>query len=200
MEEDLLSRAPRVEDPKAVAALLDPRLRELVLSLARQPRSLGELAAETGQDLKQLHHHVTRLCRLGLVEVAGEQRRPGRPIKLYRATSAAFLVPHGAAPGLMTEDLARELRESLAAEARKSDGGVVFGLDRHGRSVTRGARGTRPAQAMESWSVLLLTPEERTALTAELNAVVSRFAGRTEGPGQPYLVHAAAAPKRDLVS
>lgn len=180
-----------------MAALIDPMLRAVVLSLTGRARSAGEVAAELDVDLKRLHHHLQKLCRLGLVEVAGERQRPGRPIKLYRATSTAFLVPHAAAPELFTEELARELREGLAAEAHGSGGGILFGLDRDGQPLTLGARGPRPARATETWSILRLTDEDLAALAAELAAVFARFSGRSGGRGEPYLVHAAAAPKRD---
>jgi hypothetical protein len=103
-------------------------------------------------------------------------------------------VPHHAAPELLTEKLARELREGLASEARGSGGGVLFGVDPEGRQVMRGARGQRAAQATETWSILRLTAEDLAALSADLAAVFARYAGRQSGDA--YLVHAAAAPKR----
>lgn len=158
-----------------------------------RPRALADAARDGGFDLKRLHHHVLRFCRLGLLEVAEARARAGRPIKLYRTTAEAFFVPHAAAPELLTERLARELRASLRSAAAQPGKGLVFYADAHGVPRMEGARGDTPPEAMETWRVLRLTPEDRAAFAAELDELIARFAQR--GVGQAYLVHAALAPQ-----
>lgn len=108
MKDDWLSSATRITDERAAAALSDPMLRRLVLSFVQVPRSIGEIAAESQIDIKRLHHHVTRLCQIGLLKVVGKRRRPGRAIKLYGASAEAFFIPFEVAPELFTEGLSRE--------------------------------------------------------------------------------------------
>ena len=158
----------------------------------RRPRSLTDAARTFDFDLKRLHHHVLRLCRLGLLEVAETRARAGRPIKLYRTTAEAFFVPHDAAPELLTERLARELRASLRTAAAKPGKGLVFYADAQDAPRMEAARGDAPSEAMETWRVLRLSPEDRAAFAAELDGLIGRFDQR--GQGQAYIVHAALAP------
>ena len=163
----------------------------MVLAFHR-PRALADVARALGADLKRLHHHVLRFCRLGLLEVAETRARAGRPIKLYRTTAEAFFVPHSAAPELLTERLARELRASLRAAASRPGKGLMFFADPQGAPWMEAARGDTPSEAMETWRTLRLSPEDRAAFTAELDGLISRFAQR--GEGRAYIVHAAIAP------
>jgi hypothetical protein len=195
MTQDLLSRALTITDARAAAALIDPLSQAMVLAFHR-PRSLAEAARAGGFDLKRLHHHVLRFCRLGLLEVAETRARAGRPIKLYRTTAEAFFVPHAAAPELLTERLARELRASLRTAAVQPGKGLVFYADPQGVPRMEGARGDAPAEAMETWRTLRLSPEDRAAFAAELDGLIARFAQAGHGgEGRGYIVHAALAPQ-----
>jgi hypothetical protein len=191
MIQDVLSRALTITDPRAAAALMDAQSRAMVLAFHR-PRSLAEAARDFGFDLKRLHHHVLRFCRLGLLEVAETRARAGRPIKLYRTTAESFFLPHAAAPELLTERLSRELRASLRTAAARPGKGMVFYADSQGVPRMEAARGDTPAEAMETWRILRLSPEDRAAFAAELDGLIARFAQRGEGPA--YMVHAALAP------
>jgi len=134
-----------------------------------------------------------RFCRLGLLEVAEVRARAGRPIKLYRTTAEAFFLPHAAAPELVTERLARELRAGLMAAAAQPGKGMLFYADAQGAPRMEAARGAAPSEALEMWRVMRLSPEDRAAFAAELDALIARFAQGDRGPA--YLVHAALAPR-----
>jgi hypothetical protein len=192
MIQDVLSRALTVTDPGAAAALVDPQSRAMVLAFHR-PRSLAEAARAAGFDLKRLHHHVLRFCRLGLLEVAETRARAGRPIKLYRTTAQAFFLPHAAAPELLTERLSRELRAGLRTAAAQPGKGMVFYADAGGVPRMEAARGDAPPQALEMWRVLRLSPDDRAAFAAELDGLFARYAQGARGPA--YIVHAAVAPQ-----
>jgi len=191
MSSDVLSSALTVTESRAAAALLDPPSRTMILAFHR-PRSLAEVARAGGFDLKRLHHHVLRFCRLGLLDVVETRARGGRPIKLYRTTAPAFFVPHAAAPELMTERLARDLRASLRRAAAQPGKGLVISADAQGSPRLEAARGDAPPEAMETWRVLRLSPEDRAAFAAELDGLIARFDQR--GQGRAYIVHAAVAP------
>lgn len=194
MLQDVLSRALAVTEPRAAAALIDPVSQAMILAFAGRPRAIAEVAREREFDLKRLHHHVLRFCRLGLLEVAETRARAGRPVKLYRTVAEAFFVPHEAAPELYTERLARQLREGLARTARKPGKGFVFYVDGDGIPRTQAARGGEPLEAAEMWRMLRLSPEEMAALSAELDELLNRYLRNEKPGGRPYLLHAAVAP------
>jgi predicted ArsR family transcriptional regulator len=133
MPDDLLSRAFRVADRKAAAAFSDPLRRRLVLLLAGQKRSAGELASVTGVELKRLHYHLAALEKLGLVVVAARRARAGRPVKLYRAVADAFFVPAETTAASPSDALAAELREARAKHADLSHEGILYGLGDGGK-------------------------------------------------------------------
>jgi hypothetical protein len=193
MVQDVLSRTLTVADPRAAAALIDPVSQGMVLAFAGRPRSLAEVARDLDVDIKRLHHHVLRFCRLGLLEVAETKARAGRPIKLYRTVAETFFVPHDAAPELYTERLARDLREGLRAAATRPGKGFLFYLGPDGVPRAQAARGDSAPEAMEAWRVLRLAPQDMADLTADLEALLNRYMARS-GRGPAYLVHAAIAP------
>jgi hypothetical protein len=198
MEEETLSRAMTVADPRQAAVFTNSKLRRLLMLFADGPLGIGEAAARSGIELKRLHHHVVRLHRLGLLRVAGVRRRAGRPIKLYETAAAEFFVSDEAAPAPFGERLARELRESLATDrSRSAATGMLFSLGPGGEPVGRtvGERGAS-AQSGEMWQVLRLPPAEARILTEELREVLRRYEGRSAEAGVPYLVHAAVVRRR----
>jgi hypothetical protein len=197
MKDDPMSRAMIVREPRAAAAMTDPKLRRVVLGFVREPRSVSAVATATGADLRRLHQQVVKLCALGLLEVVEARQRAGRPIKLYRAAAEAFFVPHEAAPELATEGLARELRQAVRAEAQRAGEGMLFSVDDGGapRMQLVTEDGTRPRSA-ETWLVLRLEPGEAEALHRELREVIERHAAASSRRGKPHLVHAAIVERR----
>lgn len=193
MRQELLSRALTIADTRAAAALVDPASRAMVLAFAGQPRPMAEVARDHDFDLKRLHHHVLRFCRLGLLEVAETRARAGRPIRLYRTTAEAFFVPHAAAPELFTESLSRDLRAGLRLAATRPGKGMVVYADAHGIPRAEAAGGDTGPEAVEVWRIVRLTPRERADFAAEMGALIERYA-RQGGRGAAVLVHAAIAP------
>jgi hypothetical protein len=194
MPNDMLSRALTVEAPKAAQALLEPASQAMVLAFTGAPKSIAAVARAHGFDLKRLHHHVQRFCRLGLLEVAEVRARAGRPIKLYRTTAPAFFVPHAAARELATEQLARDLREGLKLAARRPGKGFFVYADADGVAHREPARGDAPPEAAEMWRILRLSTAEMAELSAELDELLTRYLRNAKGPGRTYLLHAALAP------
>ncbi len=193
------SRAYRVEARDQAAALDHPLRSRLLMACARHERSLIELSRELGEPLSKLHYHLKRMLAAGLLEVARLEPRAGRPVRHYRAIAEAFLLSLADVAEPIGEQMARQLRLSLAQEANRRELSLLYHLDEAGRYrvrlVDHGGRGRTP-NAFEYWKVLRLTTEQRRTLAAELAEVVSRYeaAPAPEG-GQPFLVHAAFAPK-----
>jgi hypothetical protein len=187
-----------VDEPKAAAALANSRLRRLLMLFASGPLSLSEAAARGRVDLKRLHHHACRLVDLGLLEICGVRARAGRPIKLYRAVSDAFFIPEEMFPRPFGEELANELRDCLAAESIRSSRGLLLTVGPNGEPLGRVVQAPeRPADAFELWRVMRLSPGDVARLKSEIDVVLRRFQSRPRGSSHVYLVHAAAARRRD---
>ena len=193
MKAQKLSRM-HVRDERLAAVFTDPRLRRILLWFTRRPKSISESAALLGIDLKQTHYCVRKLTKLGLLFVAEERSRAGRAIKYYRAVSDAFFIPNEVAPKGFGEELARELRESLAIEAALSDGGLLFTAAKGGSPRGKVVGGRRAA--VEMWRVLRLGAQDVASLKRELNALLNHYQRRAPPRGgTAFLVHAAVAPR-----
>jgi len=194
MEDQLLSSPATVTDPKAAAVFANARLRRVLMLFAAGPLSISKAAARSGVDLKKLHHQVSKLARLGLLVVAEVRPRAGRAIKLYQTSSEAFFVPVELLPRNFGDDLARELRTYLEADARRTMKGMFVGAGPEGqiraRIVTDEFSEPRTA---EIWRILRLERDEAKALASELRAVLDKFEQNASGRGEVYLVHTAMA-------
>src|SRR3712207_1288343 len=108
-----------VSDPAAAALFGQAFPRRLLLAFAAGERPIAAVARELGQPLANVHYHVTRMARLGLLVVTREEKRRGRPIKHYRTLKPRFFVPDELASRAPGEGLAAELRMRLEQD-RKS--------------------------------------------------------------------------------
>ena len=200
MQSQSLSRQVTIRDPRAAMVFTQSHWRRILLQFARRPRALGDVARELEMDLKQLHHYVTRLHRLGLVKVAEERKRAGRGIKLYQCTGESYFIPSMAAPAPFSRGLAKELRNAIERDAAASIEGMVFSLDPHGRvcgaHVEKANARTSP---MDSWRILALSPAQARQLKQELAEVLDRFQGMADARGEVYLVHTGMARRLDHV-
>ena len=198
MQDDALSRATIVRDPAVAAVFASSKMRRLVMLFAHEPMSLGHASQRTNIELKRLHHHVQRLVRFGLLEVAAVERRAGRPIKHYRATSQAFFVPEEIMPKPFAQEIALELRELLHADAARSSRGLLWAVGPGGEPLGRMVSTEQVSpEAFEQWRILKLQPGELAELRSDLDAVLLRYQRRPTSGGSIYLVHAAAARRRD---
>jgi hypothetical protein len=200
MQYDSRSRQITIRDPRAAAVFTRSHLRRILLQFAEQPRSMAEVASALAIDLKQLHHTVTRLCRLGLVEVAEERKRAGRKIKFYRCAGQSYLIPCAVTPAPFSQGLAMELQGAIAREVAATAEGMVFWLDAHGRVSGRlvPKRGAA-SPPLDSWRILRLSASQADALKKELTKVLDRFQSTEGAGGQVYLVHTGMARRLDHV-
>ncbi len=174
--------------------------RRILLQFARKPRALGDVARELDMDLKQLHHFVTRLHRLGLVQVIEERKRAGRGIKLYQCTGESYFIPSMTAPAPFSRGLAKELRGAIERDAAASIEGMVFSLDPQGRVCgTHVEKANARTSPMDSWRILKLSAAQATQLKKELADVLDRFQGMADERGHVYLVHAGMARRLEHV-
>lgn len=195
MKDQKLSRQV-ITDPRLGMVFTNPNQRRILMWFTGGARSAGEAAAALGMDLRRLHYHLGRMKSLGLLTEVGHRRRPGRPIKLYRAVGDSFFIPNEALAKGFGEDLATELRASLADRSSRDAGGILFRATAAGSIRGRIVRSSGKAGgAFEAWRILRLSGHDLGELQQELNAVLNKFQRRSVANGQIFLVHAAAAPR-----
>src|SRR5690606_40272162 len=117
-------------------------LRHLAPFLGRT-LSVSEAARETGEKANTTLKRVQRFVEMGLLEVVGERKRAGRPVKLYRTVADVFFVPFEATHSESLEAALAErdayweamLRRNVvrARSERLGTWGTRFYRDRRGR-------------------------------------------------------------------
>lgn len=189
----------KIADPVQLAAF-ENRLRcRVLVTCGTAERSLSDLQRLLAAPLSKLHYHVRRLLDAGLLTVSRTQPRAGRPVQFYRAVAERFRVPLDASPALPGDGLASELRQLLSDELGR--GGEISTLyepgPAEGTMLMRLIRPEpEPSRGFELWRTLQLTPAQRTALAKELAALFERYGtGEPAVGAEPYLVHAAFAPR-----
>lgn len=188
------SRQITIRDARAASVFTDSNQRRILLQFASQPRSLAEVARALAMDLKQLHHIVTRLLRLGLVDVVQTRPRAGRGVKYYQCTGDSYFIPTEAAPKPFSRGLAKELQAAIARDVGAAVDGMVFSLDSLGRASGRVVKKPGASAApLDSWRILRLSPARANALKQALRDVLDQFQNEAPSGSQVYLVHAGMA-------
>lgn len=178
---------------RAAAALEQASSRRILLALVAQELSPSTLSERTGLSLSLLHHHLGKLLGLGLISVAGETKRAGRPVRCYRAVAHEFFVPghlRGDGPG---RALARELAIALeASRAREGGAGVAYYID-EGRPRMRIVRDAGGEQYFEAWLRLSLTRRQASELAGDLDELFHRYAAGGKQNEKTHLAYVAIA-------
>jgi len=199
----------------AAEALTDPKtLRHLAPFLGRTA-SVSEAARESGEKPNTTLKRVQRFLELGLLEVVGERKRAGRPVKLYRTVADVFFVPFEATHAESLEAALAErdayweamLRRNVVRARRERLGtwGTRFYRDARGRlqvqtAVTPDVNATTldpdgPA-VLSLWrDQLTLDFADAKELQREMFALVQRY-NKRQG-SQRYLVRMGLAPVLD---
>lgn len=112
-----------VRTPLQARLLTDATSRAYFMPFLARTRSVAQAAGELGCALDAMYYRVRRFLAAGLLEVVGQRRRAGRPIKLYRSVADAFYIPFALTPFTEIEE---RVRHDVAAE----DEAVVAALAR----------------------------------------------------------------------
>ncbi len=192
------SRQVTISDPRAAAVFTRSPLRRVLLQFSQQPRSVSEVASELAIDLKKLHHTVTKLCQLGLIEVVEVRKRAGRAIKLYQCTAERYYIPSTVAPEAFSRGLSLELQAAIVRDSAATIEAMEFWLSGEGRVSGRVVerRGARSAP-LDSWRILRLSASQAKLLKTELLKVLDRFEANIGVSGEVYLVHTGMARRLD---
>ncbi|HLU81936.1 MAG TPA: helix-turn-helix domain-containing protein [Trueperaceae bacterium] len=112
-----------VTDPLQARLLSDPRSQRLFRPFLAQERTVSQVADDTGRDMNAVLYRVRQFLAAGLLSVVREQKRPGRPVKVYRSVHDAYYVPYEVTPFASLEERLLEqhlplLRERVRYQAR----------------------------------------------------------------------------------
>ena len=203
-----------VRNPQAVAFLTDPDCTRLLKPFLFGERTIKEAAEALHLEPSALYYPVTRMCDLGLLEVAREIPRRGRALKVYRASAERFFVPFENTGDVTLEGFISTLDAQWNA-------GLVKGLaDAHRRAAGRAegwglsiyphpsglmALGIVPGPDAEPrplpgvvslWDTgYYLSDQDVSALEGELNALLARYREKRSGPRR--VLRVALAPWGD---
>lgn len=175
----------RVEDPAAARLLVDDRYLGVFGCFLDRDRSVREAADLLGRDLDAVLYRVRRLVGVGLLDVVAVERRPGRPVKRYRAPHPVWFVPFEALPYADLEETYRAMMEVHATRlaravaawsSRAPWAGYVIEPRGDGRVELRGVMDSMPTGPLDMALNLRLTPEQAAHLNAELVALTQRYA------------------------
>lgn len=187
-----------IRDPAQARFFADDRRLRVLMMFAPAPRSIGEVAEALGTTIGRLFYSVDRLLGAKLLRVTEERKRAGKPVKLYQAVAAEFLVPDDLLPRPYTHGLSDELREALdRCLANRDLEGILFAAEPSGGITMRVAGPAEHSKTVadESWLTLTLPDDAALAMARELRELMARYK-TFEGEGREYIVHTAIAPRR----
>ncbi|NLG08437.1 MAG: helix-turn-helix domain-containing protein [Deinococcales bacterium] len=192
-----------VADPEQARLLSDPRFQAAMRPFLAREASASAAAAELGLDLNAMLYRIRLLLAAGLLRVVREEKRQGRPIKVYRSVHDAYFVPYEATPFADLEERLwqqqlPELRELVRLQARLLRQG-----GRHGQRLFRDASGetwvqsaaagderidwldpSQPA-ALDFWTDLALDEAESREVQRRLYELLRTYSlDRRQGAGQ----------------
>lgn len=158
-----------ITDPGATKVLTNPGLLRLITPFIGREVTIGQAADEVGASPNTTYKRVMRYVDLGLLEVAREQSRAGRSIKLYRTVADVLFVPFESTPSISLDAALKEREEYWANLLRAN---VV----------------TARAEVLGTWGTRIYRDHRgrlqvQTALTPESNAT-------TLAPGAPAVLSA----------
>lgn len=82
-----------VTNPEMAKVLENPEHLRYVAPFLEREHTVSEIALEVGSPLSTTYRKLRRYCDLGILEVAREQKRSGKAVKVYRAVADVFFVP-----------------------------------------------------------------------------------------------------------
>ena len=193
------SRPYEVRGPLQAAVFENPLCIRLLMACVPEERSLSQLHQQLGVSISKLHYHARKLLACNLLFVSRMHSRAGRPIKFYRAVGGSFLVSQDTLRGLPGDRWSMRLREALKNDRNRSgDHALLYSAATDGKVLAKTVllEPTTSARSLELWRIVRLNAAQRAALAVELTALVERFAApELNGSGEPFLVHAAFAPR-----
>ena len=200
-----------VRDETQARLLTDPEARSLLEPFIGFEHSATEAAREVGCSLERLLYRIRQFERAGLLRETRRERRPGRPIRYYRAVADGFRIPFQLTPFADLEALmARQsapfdrLRHRAGARnirGKMGEARVIYRDANTGELHSETARRPdeppsdpgRDALANDVTDLVRLDPRQALEFLDELNALYRRVQATRlpDGKGQAFLIQYA---------
>lgn len=190
----------RATTERQAALLLDPANYRLLDALMGRACSAGDVARTLGEDVRRAHYRLRRFVDAGLVEIVGEEKRAGRPIKRY-AMHAHWFVPFELTSaetleGLLSDQLGPRLERFvglLARDLHETAGvGVRFERGEDGvlnvRLYDGGAAARPDAPVIANWGRLRLSDAQARSLLRDLQSVLDRYEALADDAAEPFTI------------
>ncbi|PTA67851.1 ArsR/SmtB family transcription factor [Deinococcus arcticus] len=193
----MLPDAFTAHTPEQARLLLAEDTLAVLGPLIPEALSASEVARRCGRPLNTTHHHLTRLLGAGLVAIAGERPRGGRPIKLYRAVARTFRVPFALTPHATVEELLSRVSTTFVQEVTcelarlfAADSGTELmmatdALGQLGMSVApKALKAAPPHGAVGNMGRRTLSPQSQRELETRLRDLLAWVDERAAADGQ----------------
>lgn len=83
----------RLSNPEAARLVMDENAQRLLRPFLGQENTAKAAATKVGVSLSLTAYWLGRFQKLGLIELVREEKRAGRPVKVYRTTADVFVAP-----------------------------------------------------------------------------------------------------------
>lgn len=173
----------RVQDPAALRAIAHPMRQRILMELAVLGHArAADLARAIGEPANSVSFHLRVLARAGMIVEAPEHARDRRD-RVWRNVAESYTVEPG------TPDAVRQVVRPALAWVEET--------------LRRGS-GTAPREdRIFALSALVLTPDQASAMTREIEELVERWSARSvdegraspDAPRETYQLLAVLAPR-----
>jgi len=124
-----------IKEPEAYALLADETRRKILYLLRVKEMTVSQIAAEMGVTSQAIYHHIKKLLKGKMVEVAREERVGHLIESYYIATAEDFLLSHGKIKSESLRDR-KNLEEQVTA-ALKALRSLGFDLELEEKSISQ---------------------------------------------------------------
>ena len=130
-----------VTDPKQAQLLTDPTSKAFFVPFLAHESSASQAASELARDLNTVLYRIKVLLEAGLIEIAREEKRKGRPIKFYRSVYDAYLVPFSLTPFASLEERLEAQAAPIFGNLIRAYADAVRQSERYGNCILRTPEG-----------------------------------------------------------
>jgi len=104
-----------IRDPEAFQILADETRRKIIYLLRAKEMTVSQIAHELGLTAQAIYHHIRKLKKAGMVDIAREERIDHFIETYYEASAEVFQLSHGEGkPPKSSEEQTKEAIKALA--------------------------------------------------------------------------------------
>ena len=175
----------------AIKLLTQKRTRDILEAATVAPRTAKEIADALNENLEPVWHHLRAMVRAELLAEGGVRKRPGRPQKLYQATTREFFVAAEARRTTVGRELSRTLDDRLESSDQAIGKRFFYDGCRWRVEKTYDPL-TRPEDKQhEFWLVARLTAAQRERLYDDVRKLMEQYNSDQPPTGRRAMVRFA---------